>query len=202
MPERKEHMKNIGDLILSALGLVILAPAASLGFQDAALAGGDRNTFTVDVAADCRTFVNEPSRAGVSYGSGKIFPAGTLPSGSATNDPTKPVNGVAPIGDWTTRGQFNVPFPPEVAAAYSSQPTFFATQYYIFNGGRTALTTEGYAVFLGSTPLEAHHAVTGGIGAFRGASGDTGGPILGTNGTGCPNFRVTFNLVPGSVRGN
>jgi hypothetical protein len=83
--------------------------------------------------------------------SGKIFPAGTLPSGPATNDPTKPVNGMAPIGDWTTRGQNNVPFPPEVAAAYASQPTFFATQHYIFNGGRTALTTEGYGVFQGST---------------------------------------------------
>ncbi len=194
-------MKSTGNLILHALCLATLSPVASLG-QDSARAAGDRDTFTVDVAADCRTFVNEPGRAGVSYGSGKIFPAGTLPSGSATNDPIKPVNGVAPIGDWTTRGQFNIPFSPEVAAAYSSQPTFFATQYYIFSGGRTALTTEGYAVFQGATPSEAHHAVTGGIGAFRGASGEVGGVAnLGTNATGCPNFRARFDFVPGSVRG-
>jgi hypothetical protein len=54
--------------------------------------------------------------------------------GSASNDPVKPVNGFAPIGDWTTRGQNNFPFPPEVAQAYSSQPAFFATQYYMFPG--------------------------------------------------------------------
>jgi len=34
----------------------------------------------LEVAADCRTFVNGPNRADVSFGSGKIFPAETLPS--------------------------------------------------------------------------------------------------------------------------
>src|SRR4051794_9247528 len=100
-------MKSIGSLTVSALGLAFLAPVASLGFQDAAKEANDRNTFIVDVAPDCRTVVNEPTRAGVSYVSGKIFPAGTLPSGPATNDPTKPVNGIAPIGDWTVRAQNN-----------------------------------------------------------------------------------------------
>jgi hypothetical protein len=195
-------MKSIGNLTLFALGLAILTPVASLGFQEAAKGATDRNTFIVDVAPDCRTVVNEPSRAGVSYVSGKIFPAGTLPSGAATNDPAKPVNGIAPIGDWTVRGQNNVPFPPEVAAAYASQPTFFATAHFIFNGGRNALTTEGYGVWEGSAPVEAHSAVTGGIGAFRGASGDLEGSFtLGTNATGCPNYRIRFNFVPGSVRG-
>jgi hypothetical protein len=76
----------------------------------------------------------------VSYGSGKIFPAGTLPSGTAANEPTQPVKGIAPIGDWTTRGQIAFPFPPVVAQYYNSTPTFFANQYYLLGDGRTALT--------------------------------------------------------------
>src|SRR3989442_247186 len=77
--------------------------------------------------------------------SGKRFPAGTLPSGTATNDPTLPVRGVAPIGDWTCRGQNAFPFPPAIAPAYSSTPFAFNTQYFILNDGR-ALTIEGYTV--------------------------------------------------------
>src|SRR5690348_14685891 len=126
-------MKSITKMTLSVFGLAILGPVAAVGFQDEERNNGPRNTFTIDVAADCRTFVGGPNRADVSYVSGKIFPAGTLPSGTATNDPTQPVNGVAPIGDWTTRGQNNFPFPPEIAASYSSTPAFFATQYYILD---------------------------------------------------------------------
>jgi hypothetical protein len=112
------------------------------------------------------------------------------------------VNGIAPIGDWTTRGQNAFPFPADIAASYSSTPTFFATQYYMLDGGRSALTVEGYAYFQGETPVESQFSVTGGIGRFRGAAGDLqGGSILGTNATGCPNFRTRFNFVPRSVHG-
>jgi hypothetical protein len=194
-------MKELVKMTLFALGLAVLGPVAVLGFQDVERGAGNRNTFTVDVAADCRTFVDGPGRADVSFGSGKIFRAGTLASGPASNDPTQPVNGVAPIGDWTTRGQNAFPFPPGVAASYSSTPTFYATQYYMLNGGRTALIAEVYAFFQGETALGAMASVTGGIGGFRGAAGDIEVSILGTNATGCPNFRVQFNLVPGSVRG-
>jgi hypothetical protein len=92
-------VKKLVKMTLFAGGLAVLAPMAVLGFQDVERGNGPRNTFMVDVAADCRTFVTGPNRADVSYVSGKIFPAGTLPSGTATNDPTQPVNGVAPIGD-------------------------------------------------------------------------------------------------------
>src|SRR3954470_8124645 len=195
-------MKSIIAVTLSGFGLAILGSPAILGFQEAETSSRPRNMFIVDVAADCRTFVTGPNRADVSYVSGKIFPAGTLPSGTATNDPTQPLNGVAPIGDWTTRGQNNFPFSSDIAASYSSTPTFFATQYYIFDSGRTALTVEGYAYFQGDTPLEALFSVTGGMGRFRGAAGDTqGGVILGTNATGCPNARARFHFVPGSLRG-
>ena len=201
-------MKRMTKTILLTLGLVLLAGLAAVapGFrplaaQQVAVPAANYNVLTLEVAADCRTFVNGPNRADVSYGSGKIFPARTLPSGTAANDPTQPVNGIAPIGDWTTRGQIAFPFPPAVAPSYSSTPTFFANQYYMLGDGRTALTVDGYAYFQGQTPVRALFSVTGGIGDFRGAAGDSYGTTLGTNATGCPNFRATFNLVPGSVRG-
>jgi hypothetical protein len=199
------HMKSIVWMILSALGVAGVGVAAQLGSQDVDNGPRNRHTFTVDVAADCRTIVTGPNRADVSYVSGKIFPAGTLPSGTANNDPTTPVNGVAAIGDWTTRGQNAFPFPPEVAEPYSLTPTVFATQYYILDGARTALTVEGYALFEGAIPTKAStkalFSVTGGIGRFRGVAGDLEDTTLGTNATGCPNARSTFKLVRGSLRG-
>ena len=111
-------------------------------------------------------------------------------------------NGVAPIGDWTTRGQSAFPFPPAVASFYSSTPDFFATQYYIVEGGRTALIADGYAYFQGQNPLGALFALIGGVGAFSGAAGHAVGTPLGMNATGAPNFRITFYLHAGSVRGN
>jgi hypothetical protein len=201
-------MKRMTKTTLLALGSVLLAGLAAIapGFrrlaaQQVAAPAANQHVLTLEVAADCRTFVNGPNRADVSYGSGKIFPDGTLSSGAAANDPTQPVRGIAPIGDWTTRGQIAFPFPPSVAPFYSSTPTFFANQYYMFGDGRTALTVDGYAYFQGQTPIRALFSVTGGIGEFRGAAGDSFGTTLGTNATGCPNFRATFNLVPGSVRG-
>jgi hypothetical protein len=202
-------MKPITKIALLALGWILLTGLAGVlpGFRpvtelQVAAQAANRHVFTLDVAADCRTFVNIPERAGVSYGSGKIFPAGTLPTGTAGNDPTQPVNGVAPIGDWTTSGQFTFPFPASVASFYSSMPSFFATQYYLLDGGETALTVQGYAYFQGQTPVTARFAITGGIGRFSGAAGDLkGAASIGTNATGCPNFRATFNFEPGSVRG-
>lgn len=201
-------MKHMTKATLLALGSLLLAGLAGItsGFrvltaQQVAEPAARRHVLTLEVAADCRTFVNGLNRADASYGSGKIFPPGTLPSGTAANDPTQPVNGIAPIGDWTTRGQIAFPFPPAVADSYSSTPTFFANQYYLLDDGRTALTVDGYAYFEGETPVRSLFSVTGGIGHFRGATGDLHGTTLGTNATGCPNFRATFNLVAGSVRG-
>jgi hypothetical protein len=201
-------MKRLTETILVTSGLALLAICAGVvtGFrplaaQQVVATAANRHVITLDVAADCRTFVNGSNRSEVSYGSGKIFPPGTLPTGTATNDPTQPVNGVTPIGDWTTRGTIAFPFSPAVATFYSSTPSFFANQYYLLGDGRTALTVDGYAYFQGPTPVRSLFSITGGIGDLRGAAGDLQGTTLGTNGTGCPNFRATFNLVPGSVRG-
>lgn len=163
--------------------------------------GRDNNVLTFDVAVDCRTFAGGPNRGDVSILNGKIFPPGTLPSGSASNDPIRPVNGVAPVGDFLGRGQHAFPFPPMIAAAYSSIPVDFVTQYFMFENGRTALTAEGYVLLRGQLPSEVLLSVTGGIGRLTGAAGQIHGAILGTNATGCPNARTTVHLVPGSVRG-
>lgn len=186
-------MKRITELTLFALALAGLASVAGLLLPDMVKAANE-NKLTFDIACDCRTFVEGPNRGDPFIVNGKIFPAGTLPSGNGTNDPTLPVNGVAPIGDWTCRGQNSTPFPPAVAPAYSVTPFAFNTQYFTLNG--RALTVEGYALVDGSGE---QLSITGGIGALSGAGGDLQEAPFGTNATGCPNFRATFNIRPGSV---
>jgi hypothetical protein len=198
-------MKRIVFAVL-ALSLVVLGFAgivpsilSQVGVQGAAVQAATPHVFTLDLAVDCRTAVTEFNRGATFIINGKLFPAGTLPSGAATNDPTEPVNGVAPIGDWLVRGQHALPLPvlpDDIAQRYSSAPGDFGENYYILDGGRTALITEVYAFLQGQLPSLGFAAVTGGIGRFRGASGDiSGGPPIGTNATGCPNFRTTFNFV-------
>lgn len=200
-PERKEQrIKYLEKISLFAFGVASLAV---FGAPAVVKAAPDPDTLTVtvtlDVACDCR--MGSPAFFSGNRGdawiiSGKIFPAGTLPTGTATNDPTQPVNGVAPIGDWTCRGQNALPFPPEVGTAYDASPGGFNTQYFILKDGR-ALTVEGYALpdFTGE-----RLSVTGGTGRFRGATGDVEQAPFGTNATGCPNFRATFKILPRSVR--
>src|SRR5437899_128433 len=186
-------MKRITKITLLALGLAGLASVAVLGLPDVVKAANE-NILTFDVACDCRTSVGGPNRGDPFIIQGKIFPAGTLPSGTATNDPTLPVHGVAPIGEWICRGQNSFPFPPAIAPAYSSTPFAFNTQYFILNDGR-ALTAEGYDI-----PTGELLSVTGGIRGFSGASGFIQEGPVGTNATGCPNFRAKFRVQSGRER--
>jgi hypothetical protein len=170
--------------------------AAALATLPSDAEAKDAHTLAFDVACDCRTA--SPGFFGGNRGdvfiiNGKIFPARTLPSGVASNDPTQPVNGVSPIGDWTCRGQLAGEFPPDIAAAYSSTPFAWNTQYFLLKGG--ALTAEGYPTATGELL-----SVTGGIRSFSGASGFLVEAGFGTNITGCPNFRATFRLRSGRER--
>ena len=194
-------MKRTRKIPALALAVVVVMGLAGTGVRPVAgfvalVEAAADHVVTVDVSCDCRTFVGGPNRGDVFIIQGKLFPVGTLPIGAASNDPTEPVNGVAPIGDWICRGQNSFPFPAAIAPAYSSTPAFFNTQYFILNEAE-ALTVEGYA-----TPTGERLAVTGGIGALSGASGSVEEAPFGTNGSGCPNFRATFRLRPGSVRGH
>src|SRR5712675_2286545 len=135
-------MKRITTIMLIVTALAVLA---GLGFRPLAeLKATNDNVLTFDVACDCRTgaTLDGGVRGSPFIIQGKIFPAGTLPSGTATNDPTQSVHGVAPIGDWICRGQNSFPLPPAVASAYSLTPFAFNAQYFILNDGR-ALTAEG-----------------------------------------------------------
>ena len=184
-------MKRITKIAPFAFGLSVLA-----GLVGVAQATGE-TVLTLDIAADCRTAVGGANRGDTVIINGKLFPGGTL-SGVTGNDPTKPVNGVAPIGDWVQRGQNSFPFPPAVATAYGSTPVAFGTQYFILNDGR-ALTTEGYLLLPAFVTL---NSTTGGIGGFSGAAGDAQTVVLGPNATGCLNGRITFMIQPSSVRGD
>lgn len=190
-------MKPIAKITLFASSLAGLSAVFILGAPDVLNAGGDPNTFVVDVACDCRTgaTLNEGVRGSPFIIQGKIFPAGTLPSGNASNDPTMPVEGVASIGNWICRGQVSGGFPPEIDAAYSATPAAFNTQYFILDDGR-ALTVEGYDKPGG---VGEFLSVTGGIGGFSGAAGFTDEMPFGMNATGCPNFRATVSFRPGSL---
>jgi hypothetical protein len=199
-------MKRFLKLVVIGSALAGLAAVAVIGLPAGLRAAGNPHTFAVDVACDCRT--GSPAFFSGSRGeawivSGKIFPAGTLPTGEAKNDPTLPVRGVNPIGDWTCRGQVSSPFPAGAPASYNSTPFAFNSQYFILNDGR-ALTVDGYEAFTSTGAIVGFLSITGGIGAFAGAAGDIQHPpgdVLGTNVTGCPNFRTVFRFQPGSVRG-
>jgi len=181
--------------VLGLLGFVPQVPpqANVMPAVQANTAAAHEETLTLDVAADCRTVVLGLNRGDTNMVTGKIFPGGTLPSGAASNDPTLPVNGVAPIGDWHHRSQTALPLPPDIAPAYSSAPPVLATFYFLFDDGR-ALTTENWGVFVVDGIPTVLGAVTGGFGGFSGATGELRSIIIGTNATGCPNGRTTFTI--------
>lgn len=200
-------MKRIVKVTLFALGFVLLAGLAGVergGFkplaelQPVAHAADDPNTLTLDFALDFRTFKPSTGRGTVALGYGKVFPGGTL-SGISGNDPTQPVNGVAPIGDWVLRTVDGIPYPTGFPTGYSSTPVSWGTMYFVLNGNKDAITGEGYLTSPATgVVLE---SITGGIGRFSGAAGSfEAGPVSGPNVTGAPNGRVVFHFQPGSVR--
>jgi hypothetical protein len=152
-------MKRLKKITLFVLGPVILVGLGGVvpGFRplaqsQAVVESANGHLLSFDVACDCRTFgpplppgKQESDRGDVFIVNGKIFPPGTLPSGTVANDPTEPVNGIAPIGDWSCRGQGAGMFPPAIAPSYSSTPFAWNTQYVLLGDGH-ALTGEGYDI--------------------------------------------------------
>jgi hypothetical protein len=194
-------MKRIAKIAALTLGLVALGGLA-LGFRplaefQAAVHAADDHVLTFDIAADCRTLAGGFSNpAELFMLSGKIFPAGTLPSGPTTFYPTDAVNGVNPIGTWTIRGRTS-PIPSSLAALYLAAPIAFGTEYLVLDNFGT-LTYESYQLPSGVVLS----SITGGTGRFNSAAGSAqANPGFGTNPTGCPNGHVTFTFQPGTVRG-
>jgi hypothetical protein len=190
-----------------SVALIVVASAVALqlgtGRAQAGRSGDGRHgsaTFVVDVAVDMRTFAAVPSTGnppgepvGPNRGTtfivnGKIFPAGDLPSGTASNDPSQ----AGSIGDWVCRGILTSDLASQLAGA--DQIGFDTTQMLIFGSDRRAIWSEGLEGGLGEAGVTTHRIVLGGTGAFLGASGDVVQESLGTNATGAPNIRLTFRL--------
>jgi hypothetical protein len=174
--------------------------------------------FTVDIAMDGRTVrfnhgitYQEAGRGDTFVIFGPIYPAGTLPTGPASNSPDDPGS----IGAWTFRTTFSydggvsrgsgleaccglpaVEVPPLWIQDRRGKPGMvdlftqlgLGTGWYQFDDGG-ALVAEG----LVSRPTGVA-AVVGGTGAFSGAGGELTGVAIGTNRTGYPNLRITFAL--------
>ncbi len=190
-----------------SVALIVVASAVALqlgtGRAQAGRSGDGRHgsaTFVVDVAVDMRTFAAVPSTGnppgepvGPNRGTtfivnGKIFPAGDLPSGTASNDPSQEGS----IGDWVCRGILTSDLASQLAGV--DKIGFDTTQMLIFGSDRRAIWSEGLEGGLSEAGVTTHRIVLGGTGAFLGASGDVVQESLGTNATGAPNIRLTFRL--------
>jgi hypothetical protein len=140
-----------------------------------------------DVAIDCRTWRFNGGISNEAFGrgdgfiaNGKIFPAGTLPSGVQANDP----NDHGSIGSWVERGTMAA---TQMEILAGARPAFFATWYHFLDDG-SALVADG------PHPESGPMAVLGGMGRFSGASGELADEIIGWNSTGCPNLRLRITL--------
>jgi hypothetical protein len=152
--------------------------------------------FVVDVAVDHDTFaiipstglVLHPQALGPNRGTpfivdGKIFPGGTLETGSGVGDPNQPGS----IGSWMCRGTFTSTLATEDIG-------FDTVQMFQFGDGNN-VWTEGLEGGLGKIGVTTHRTIVGGTGRFKGAEGEVTQEALGTNVTGTPNIRLTFQIV-------
>jgi hypothetical protein len=158
-------------------------------------------TLVFDVATDARTFrinrgapLPDAKRGDSFIVEGKIYPAGTLPVGGTllSPGPFNPDTTPGSIGKWVMRGTFNADFAEIMGGA---EPAVFGAQYFLFNDGRSLISDGPHA---GSRPQL--RVLTGGGGAFSGASGDVQEVLLGTNITGLFNQRFTFKIKRQSIR--
>jgi hypothetical protein len=157
-----------------------------------------QETLTVDVACDCRTFrLNRVDPAATSdFGDGgdtfvvrgKLFPGGTIPAGGTFDNPS-PVGPDSPgsVGDWHCRGVIIV---SEAEAAAGAKPLFSYTQHYLLNQFKDSLVIESALIEFDAED----QVLVGGIGQYGGVTGTARAETLGTNNTGCPNFRTTFTI--------
>jgi hypothetical protein len=154
-----------------------------------------RNVFVIDVAEDCNhAYINpvdpkENTATDTSPGDtivvqGTIYPGGTLKTGAQKNLPTDPGS----IGKWLSRAVFVVN-----TAQFNGgvSPIAFATMLHTFSDSSSTLVSEGLVANVASTE---QRAVTGGTGIFADAAGQVAHQNLGTNGTGCFNYRFLFTL--------
>ena len=180
------------SLLTVCFGAFGLAGPFQVGLQTAKAADTEKSII-LDIAIDCRTFRNNLGLPFANFGrgdgfiaNGKLFPRGTLLPGAQSNDP----DSAGSIGKYIEHGTFAATFAEIVAG---KRPAFVATWFHLLDEG-------GGIVTEGPHPDSGPMAVVGGMGEFSGASGEESVNIIGTNITGCPNMRVTFNLLRGGSR--
>jgi hypothetical protein len=174
-------MKKLSFVFL-VLGLAGMLSTA-LGPVAVAQAKSEKN-FTLDVACNGNTLAPAPpfSRSEVAVVTGRIFPAGILPSGVTTSDPNAPGG----LGTWRC-----------LFASLAEPPIIGAITYYFAleeNGEESMLMVQGLNShqWPGSVPRVL--AVVGGTGKYAGANGEVREEVIGTNGSGCFNLRFQFSL--------
>jgi hypothetical protein len=161
---------------------------------------GDTRTLAFDVAIDVKTLSldnNDPAAKGnplrgstfIVYG--KIFPAGTIPSGVTSFDPNQPGS----IGTWICRGVFLADF-ADIFVAKTAQMTVHTTQLFMLPNDEMMVATEG---FEGNVGVSTHRVVMGGTGLLRGMTGEVLQETIGVNqgGNGLFDLRFTFSVRPG-----
>ena len=188
----------IGTMAAAVAFLITFVPV--IGAAQEAGRGPAEVTVTFDVAFDGRTyrgingvdpFATDPpdlERGNTFILNGKIFPAGTIPSGDSDFGPDSPGS----IGNFYCRGVFLYGL-DEIAAG--AAPIVNSTQHLQLDNG-SGLVTEGLE---GAVPL-AIRALVGGFGEYAGAGGQLRMEVLGANPTNESNWRFTFTIKKKSIK--
>jgi hypothetical protein len=185
-----------------ALTTAIAVLAAAVAFPSRILADNeDVTTFTVDIAEDSATNAQNdvnPSEGNDVFSpgdtfflAGTIYPAGTLPSGKANNNPNAPGG----IGKFRARGTYTTDFPNferAVAGAPNAAPVMaFASEIFSLPNDGTTILTDG---LWPNAHFSLSRVVLGGTGGFGEVVGEAIEQNIGENATGFCNLRVTFRL--------
>lgn len=182
--------------LITAMVVLTLVALGSYGLAVPREGGKDDDeTFTVDVALDGATYVQNDvtetegmavfSRGDTFILGGTIYPAGTLPSGVANNDPNAPGG----IGKILCRGTY---LGSSTDAANGATILTDTTELYLLSDDSRELIADGRTPNAAGATVE--RVVLGGTGKFKNAVGQIHEEDLGTNATTFCNIRVTFHL--------
>ena len=199
-------------LFMGLLGLSQLVLAQGSDAQNPTVSSVDREsqdfldrfdlTFTLDNACDARTNrvnrVNPTATAAMrgdtSIINGKLFTGWTVPEGF---DRAFDLDGNAAggIGTWRCVNMFlNDPPPGNTELPL----THTVTYYFELDDGM--LIVQGLNSHRAQGSVQRVHAIVGGTGRFKGASGEVREEVIGNNNTGAFNLRFTFRIRKQSLR--
>jgi hypothetical protein len=186
------------SILTSVVTVLVALSAVPTGLNAAGKPGDETRVLVLDVAIDARTmsFANNdpsdpanPRRGSTFVVYGKVFPAGTIPSGVTPFDPNQPGS----IGSWICRGVFLA----DIADIFSGTAslTVDTTQVFLLTTDSNTVITEGLE---GNVGVTTHRAVTGGTGRYRGVTGSVRQQNIGVNRNGASDglfdLRFTFTI--------